>query len=320
MKHYLLFLVLSFGLLAGAQVNLDSGLVAYYPFEGNANDLSNNAIHGTASGISYSTGVYGTANSSVVFYGTDSSYVDCGADNRGIDDTLVISAFVRTTFDGIGDIVSKYDPGNDEGYHFQISLGQVRLAGRDGSGTYRQTGFSTTLINDSLWHHLLGVIRGNTWILYVDCNLEGAESITFPTPNVASNAELGIGKDVFSDQKYLDCEVDEVRLYDRLLTQDERDSLCATAVYASMEEPLQAESKSHFNVYPNPTNGSIAITTEEYLNEAVVKIYDISGQLLMQEEVNGLTPVIDLTFLESGNYIIHLQNKEKSYYSRLIKQ
>jgi hypothetical protein len=38
---FLIFMVFGF---AQAQINLDSGLVAFYPFNGNANDLSGNEI------------------------------------------------------------------------------------------------------------------------------------------------------------------------------------------------------------------------------------------------------------------------------------
>lgn len=300
---------LLFGLLLASshlfsQVNLNQNLVAHYPFEGNANDMSGFSFHGTAFGETYSTGVYGTPNSAIVFDGTPGSYVDAGTDNRSIVDTLSISCFVRTTFDGIGDIVSKYDPGNDRGYHLQISLGKIRLAGRDGSGTYRQTGFSNTLINDSLWHHVLGVVRGDTWILYVDCNLEGAESNPVSNPDISSNAQLGIGKDVFSDAKYLDCEVDEVRLYSRLLTVDERDSLCATAIYAEM--PEIAPKEYAIDVYPNPANEQLAIAGPSTLENAVISIYDLQGKLMIESAQHASTPILDISTLDAGQYVIQV--------------
>jgi hypothetical protein len=43
------FFLFSFS-FASAQVNLDSGLVAYYPFNGNANDESGNGNNGTVNG------------------------------------------------------------------------------------------------------------------------------------------------------------------------------------------------------------------------------------------------------------------------------
>lgn len=302
---------------AYCQVNLNQNLVAHYAFDGNANDQSGFALHGTAFGETYATGVYGAPNSSIQFDGTSGSYVDCGTDNRGITDTLSISVFVRTTFDGIGDLVSKYDPGSDEGYHFQISLGKIRLAGRDGSGTYRQTGFSSTIINDSLWHHVLGVVRGDTWILYVDCNLEGAESNPGPIPDISSNAELGIGKDVFGDAKFLDCEVDEVRMYKRLLNEDERDSLCATAVFAGIEKTKPTT--QHLQVYPNPATSKIAIVAEGTLEKATIEIWNINGELIKTHSNLNSTAIIDVEDLKAGHYIVKVIQNESVSIEKFVK-
>lgn len=315
----LLFALIS--LMAGvsfAQINLDSMLVAHYPFEGNGNDLSTFGINATTSGESYSTGVYGAPNSAIVFDGTVNSYADAGTDNRTISDTITVSAFVRTTFDGIGDIVSKYDPGSDEGYHLQISLGKIRFAGRDGGGTYHSTGFSLTDINDSSWHHIMGVVRGNTWLLYVDCTLEGAQSNSTMNPDLSSNAQLGIGKDVFSDQKYLDCEVDEVRIYNRQLWQDEMDSLCATAVFASL--PGTKNKEVHFNMYPNPAQDKIAIATDENLAGSQIEIYDLSGKLVLSQEAVSHTPIIDISSLSNGTYVLHLKSNTGLFSERLSIQ
>ena len=265
MKTTLLLLLLGLWLNATSQINLDSGLVAYYPFEGNADDMSVNALNGTPYNVVYGQGVYGPPDSSIFFNGSDSSYVDCGTDNRGITDTIAISCFFRTAFGGIGEIVSKYDAGSDKGYHLQMNLGKIRFAGRDGGGAYRSTGLSLTTVNDSSWHHVLGVVRGNTWLLYIDCNLEGVQSNSTVNPDISSNAELGIGKDVFGDAKYLDCEVDEVRIYNRELWPDEMDSLCATAVFAKIDEPI--EKLENLIVYPNPVENHLTISSSEFIRK-----------------------------------------------------
>ena len=42
-----------------AQINLDSGLVAHYPFNGNANDESGNGINGTVNGATLTNDRFG---------------------------------------------------------------------------------------------------------------------------------------------------------------------------------------------------------------------------------------------------------------------
>jgi hypothetical protein len=54
------------------QVNLNQGLLAYYPFSGNANDASGNNNHGTAqNGIQLTTDKFGNPNSAYRFDGVD---------------------------------------------------------------------------------------------------------------------------------------------------------------------------------------------------------------------------------------------------------
>lgn len=317
MKTTLLLLLLSISFGAISQINLDSGLVAYYPFEGNADDMSVNALDGTPFNVVYGQGVYGPPDSSIFFNGSDSSYVDCGTDNRGITDTIAISCFFRTSFNGIGDIVSKYDPGSDRGYHLQMNLGKIRLAGRDGGGSYRSTGLSLTTVNDSAWHHVLGVVRGNTWLLYIDCNLEGAQSNTTVNPDISSNAELGIGKDVFGDAKYLDCEVDEVRIYNRELWPDEMDSLCATAVFAKI--PESEENPVNLNIFPNPANDLITITSTQSLENSKVQIYSMNGKMLLSKEIFESTIELDVTSFECGTYIVRIIQNNQTLHKRFIK-
>ena len=53
-----------------SQVNLNNGLVAYYPFNGNANDQSGNNINGVINSATTTTDKYGQLNSAYYFNGS----------------------------------------------------------------------------------------------------------------------------------------------------------------------------------------------------------------------------------------------------------
>jgi hypothetical protein len=59
----------------GMSGTLTNGLVGYWPFCGNANDLSGNANHGTVHGATLTTDRFGTANSAYSFDGIQSNIV-----------------------------------------------------------------------------------------------------------------------------------------------------------------------------------------------------------------------------------------------------
>jgi len=72
-KLVLLLVALCFGLTIKAQVNLQDGLVAFYPFNGNANDESGNLNNGTVNGATLTTDRFGNGNSAYNFNGIDES-------------------------------------------------------------------------------------------------------------------------------------------------------------------------------------------------------------------------------------------------------
>ena len=57
-----------------AQFNIDSGCVANYPFNGNAEDISGNGNNGTVYGATLTTDRFGNPNSAYNFNG--SSYIE----------------------------------------------------------------------------------------------------------------------------------------------------------------------------------------------------------------------------------------------------
>lgn len=88
--------------------NLNSGLDAFYPFNGNANDKSSNSNNGTITGASLTQDRFGNDNSALSFDGID-DFVNCGTSNRNITETVTISLWVKTSSDAPGMLVTKYD-------------------------------------------------------------------------------------------------------------------------------------------------------------------------------------------------------------------
>ncbi|MCH8838790.1 MAG: fibronectin type III domain-containing protein, partial [Candidatus Marinimicrobia bacterium] len=86
------------------------GLVAYYPFSGNANDESGNANHGTVFGATLAADRFGNANSAYSFDGTDDYVVVPSAGPLDFSEQMTIS-FWATPQSVPGDrhhIIEKY--------------------------------------------------------------------------------------------------------------------------------------------------------------------------------------------------------------------
>ena len=74
--------------------------------------------------------------------------------------------------------------------------------------------------------------------------------------------------------------------------------------------------KENFNIYPNPTNGSITITSNNNIN--LIEFYSIEGRLVKTIKMeNGNSILMNCTDFEAGVYIVSLN---QSKFKRLIVQ
>src|SRR5580693_6339652 len=67
----ILTIAMSLAVQSQAQSFLTNGLVAYYPFNGNANDASGNGNNGTVNGATLTPDRFGNTNSAYNFNGTN---------------------------------------------------------------------------------------------------------------------------------------------------------------------------------------------------------------------------------------------------------
>ena len=78
-----------------AQAGLNDGLIAFYPFGGNANDVSGNGNNGTVYNAILATNHFGAANTAYDFNGTN-SYIDI-PQNSGLNNlttNFTLSAWI----------------------------------------------------------------------------------------------------------------------------------------------------------------------------------------------------------------------------------
>lgn len=200
---------------------------AWYAFEGNALDTSGSGNNGTANALSYVSGKVGAQ--AAQFNGT-SSYVSIP---RSVTDDFTVAMWVKTT-DTAGDAGAQWWAGKG------LVDGEVAGGGADwgtamvdgkfviGIGS---TGGDTTLassvnINDGAWHHVAATRYNTTGAIavYVDGVLRG--SGTGPTGSRTLPPGLRIGS-LQTGNNFLNGTLDDVQLYDRVLSAGEVGELAA---------------------------------------------------------------------------------------------
>lgn len=169
------------------------------------------------------------SNKALTLNGTN-SYVDLGAGNRGITNQLTLEVWIKTATSSHDHIISKYDRDRERGYQLLIQNGRACLAGRDGSGIYRTSGFSNSIVADNQWHHVAGVIDKGIWKIFIDGELQNQQNTGYPSAVLSSSFNLLLGNYYYPQlgNHYYEGFLDEVRIWNKALSETEiRQHMCS---------------------------------------------------------------------------------------------
>jgi hypothetical protein len=217
---YLTMLAACLCLLANSQTVIPSyvptnGLVGWWPFNGNANDLSVNAINGTVNGATLTSDRYGNANKA---YETTSGYISVQGTTIPTNGLMSISFWFNCNSDfGIGEIICLGNPSSTT----WGCVGGNNVFGLNYGRGCGSTGTSPIIIplNYGTWHHVVYVSSGlNTNSnIYYDGIFAG-NSTNANSNNNCSNAVLYFGVDIFSFIENYPGKLDDIGIWNRALT------------------------------------------------------------------------------------------------------
>lgn len=226
MKHALILLILSLVTVANcaSQVIPQNGLKAYYPFNGNANDVSGNGYNLTVNGAVLCQDRFGRVNKAYLYDGLN-DYLAYGAPIP-IDTSFSVSVWFATVDSAQRGTIFHNGIGNTNGF------GIVQTAGISGTsntlpgnkmvlyaGGYGYFAQATT--DTGNWHHLVLVVSGNTYSYYFD-NMLQASGSWFA---YAATTNFSLGINAANNSFPFKGKIDDFTLYNRALTLAEIDTL-----------------------------------------------------------------------------------------------
>ncbi len=232
--HRATFLALILLRLASPEAHADitSNLRAHYPFTaGTGNDVSGNALHATLANVTVTPGPLGISPDAALFNGSNSTAVVSATIAMGNQQTF--AAWIKpTAYGDYRPIIEKADPGYAGEIDCELRIkpdGKVDWYVSTVGGPYGVlvsiTSNSSVTLN--VWTHVAGVIdRANNQIrLYLNGNLEGTVSMGGSDAR-NNNRVLRIGNQNSNQAvRYFQGALDEVRIYDRALSNIEVQSL-----------------------------------------------------------------------------------------------
>lgn len=259
--------------------DITTGLVAYYPLDGNANDSSGNNNHGTVmGGAALTTDRFGQANKAFSFDGVD-DYISVpdSPTLQSPDSAVTFAAWVNlTAFDpgGFASLGVKPAAAADGGqYGIQLeSTGAFAIYLSD-SAAYLE---STTQFATGQWTFIAMTWNSDSVKLYISGNLVASDSFKV-TPR-SNTSPLELGRDAPGAVEYLTGSLDDVRIYNRALTAAEIKFLndAVTSVEQASDLPSNFELSQN---YPNPFNPRTIIMYEIKASSPVVlRVLNLLGQ------------------------------------------
>jgi len=209
-----------------SQFDITTGLAAYYPFNGSAEDESGNANHGTVNGATLTTDRFGIGISAYYFDGND--YIEIQhSSSLDISEAITISSWIKTV-DIQGGIISKWDGGHysdavQSYYQFVYPNGQSGGSVNASDYWYDNTVWGNTSVNNDVWNHIVYTADNNTGKirLYVNGILDAEFDIY---GNIIRQTDtrvlIGVLDLINFDQPYTWYTglIDDIRIYNRALS------------------------------------------------------------------------------------------------------
>ena len=207
-------MVVLLGMCASARADLNQGLVAYFPFNGNANDASGNGNNGIVYGATLTTNRFGTPNSAYYFPGNNDWISVPDAPSLNLTNGFTLSAWINFEVGGTFGprIVDK----------FMYSLFTEPNGGSRALRMYLsdQTSLMTAInVYAGQWYHVVGSYDLHQRKIYLNGSLVASDSCTFAL--IPNSLPLEIGrKPVYGYDNFKGI-IDEVRVYNRALSDSE---------------------------------------------------------------------------------------------------
>jgi hypothetical protein len=199
--------------------DLETGLIASYEFNGNTGDSSGNGNNGIGENIVLTTDRFGNNGSAFEFNGTDSFItINNSVSLMSPTNELTMVAWVNAYSwnSGFAPVLMKSDEiGNAFQYRMSVSDGGFSIALNNWNNSF--TNEADIFFNQ--WYMIAITYQDNLVKGYLNGTLVDEGAIVGPM--TMNTLPLDIGRDVPGATEFFDGKIDDVRIYNRVLNDQE---------------------------------------------------------------------------------------------------
>ncbi len=215
--------VLAIVFTAGCSGNSDTGLTAYYPFNGNADDESGNGNHGVEyNGVTYADGISGQAakfdgeNDFITIWNTEEINKNINTDEGTVSVWFNVTGMTSDK----GSFIYQYYSDNNDRLYLNATYTTPDSADlRMGFGDKHKSSGKVTV---NSWNHAVmlwtsaGVMK-----LYINSLFVNKDTFTNPGFQFKGNEKFYFGRGWDGNPVFFSGAVDELRIYSRVLSESE---------------------------------------------------------------------------------------------------
>jgi hypothetical protein len=283
-----------------AQFNPNDSLVAYFPFNGNANDTSGNGYNATVYGAVPTFDRFGNPNSAYEFDGVDdyiNTFTSFDLQKRTVSFWAKPNIINGTGINSCGAI---WQDNYDDDYGVILVNFRDNAVQLNGGGT---TSYVEPNITANDWMHIALVRTTDSTKYYINNVLVGTgvagdvNSITDPYDY------LVIGTDRNRDRRFFNGSIDDIRIYNRALSTSEIDSLYneSNPILNTLEIQLDL---NPVHIYPNPAKEIIHISYDGDI--LGLRLFNSQGKLVVNDQN---TKNLSISKLTKGIYFLVIDTK-----------
>jgi hypothetical protein len=297
-----------------------NGLVAWYPFNGNANDESGNGNNGTVNGATLTADRSGNANKAYSFNGNNISTSYSGISGNG---ARTISFWYNLSQNS-----SQTDMATMLGY------GGSGLAGGSwGCAIFQNQPLIDVSASYAIYNSTANI---NSWYfycvtydqsngsnvlsirLYINGILQTSTTKTYNTGiaiNTGKNSPITIGSSNTPESNFFG-KLDDIGIWNRALTQVEITKL----FNSSTSNVMEANENIDLKVYPNPVSTQINLeTNNSFLNYNYI-LTDLQGKTILLGKILNENTIIEIGNLSKGMYLLNFGGDVKKQTFKIVKE
>lgn len=294
-----------------------NGLVGWWPFNGNGNDISGNGNNGIINSPSLIADRFGIADKAYNFI-TATDKITVNNTTPIINNTQIsVSLWVKLPFQYNESSLSLLKNGITYTNGFNLYVDQNNNAYGTNNyligfivGNNSDVSFLSNQIEIGNWANIAASYDGSEIKIYLNGILKATRNFNQSMNIQNSNLIIGIW-DNQTLPTIMNRQLDDIGIWNRALTQTE-----ITALYTGVLSSDSFTNTTNFQLYPNPANDVMQFKCTEMVEK--ISIYNALGQLVQENKTNGMEGSISIEHLTQGTYFVKI-NKQNTSYTLLKK-